>query len=142
MKDHLRTELPLAALRMVISTPRPGAGLIHHSYRGVQYASGYRKVMQSTGFQASMSRRADCYHNAPTESFFHTPKTELVHLRKYATPAEATRDIFAYIEAFYNRSRRHSAIAYISPIEMELKAAQSCPFFRGRSPNDMNCRRI
>jgi len=107
MKDHLRTELPLAALRMVISTPRPGAGLIHHSYRGVQYASGYRKVMQSAGFQASMSRRADCYHNAPTESFFHTLKTELVHLRKYATPAEATRDIFAYIEAFYNRASEH-----------------------------------
>jgi putative transposase len=81
MKDHLRTELPLAALRMVISTPRPGAGLIHHSYRGVQYASGYRKVMLSAGFQASMSGRADCYHNAPMESFFHTLKTELVHHR-------------------------------------------------------------
>jgi putative transposase len=104
MKDHLRTELPLAALRMVISTPRPGAGLIHHSDRGVQYASGYRKVMQSAGFQASMSRRADCYDNAPMESFFHTLKTELVHHRKYATPAEATRDIFAYIEGFYNRT--------------------------------------
>jgi putative transposase len=81
MKDHLRTELPLAALRMVISTPRPGAGLIHHSDRGVQYASGYRKVMQAAGFQASMSGRADCYHNAPMESFFHTLKTELVHHR-------------------------------------------------------------
>jgi putative transposase len=124
MEDHLRAELPLAALTMAISAQRPGAGLIHHSDRGVQYASAdYRKAMQSAGFQASMSRKADCYDNAPMESFFHTLKTELVHHRHYATRAEATRDIFAYIEGFYNRTRRHSAIGYISPIEMELKAA-------------------
>ena len=124
MADHLRTDLPLAALTMAISAQRPGAGLIHHSDRGVQYAAAdYRKVMQSAGFRASMSRKADCYDNAPMESFFHTLKTELVHHRQYATRAEAKRDIFAYIEAFYNRTRRHSAIGYISPIEMELKAA-------------------
>jgi putative transposase len=124
MADHLRAELPLAALRMAISTQQPGDGLIHHSDRGVQYASAdYRKVMQSAGFQASMSRKADCYDNAPMESFFHTLKTELVHHRHYATRQEAARDIFAYIEGFYNRTRRHSAIGYISPIEMELKAA-------------------
>src|ERR1700676_410773 len=124
MADHLRADLPLAALRMAISVQRPGAGLIHHSDRGVQYASAdYCKVIQSAGFQASMSRKADCYDNAPMESFFHTLKTELVHHRHYATRAEATRDIFAYIEGFYNRTRRHSAIGYISPIQMELKAA-------------------
>ena len=124
MCDHLRADLPLAALRMAISAQRPDAGLIHHSDRGVQYASAeYRKVVQSAGFQASMSRKGDCYDNAPMESFFHTLKTELVHHRKYATRAEATRDIFAYIEGFYNRTRRHSAIGYISPIAMELKAA-------------------
>ena len=124
MADHLRADLPLAALKMAISGQRPGAGLIHHSDRGVQYASAdYRKVMQSAGFRASMSRKADCYDNAPIESFFHTLKTELVYHAHYATRAEATRDIFAYIEGFYNRTRRHSAIGYISPIEMELKAA-------------------
>jgi transposase InsO family protein len=124
MRDHLRTELPLAALRMAISTQRPGASLIHHSDRGAQYASAdYRKVLQSASFKVSMSRKADCYDNAPMESFFHTLKTELVHHRQYATRAEATRDVFAYIEGFYNRTRRHSAIGYISPIEMELKAA-------------------
>jgi putative transposase len=124
MADHLRTELPLAALRMAIAAKQPGPGLIHHSDRGVQYAAGdYRKVMQSAGFQASMSRKADCYDNAPMESFFHTLKTELVHHRHYATRQEARREIFAYIEGFYNRTRRHSAIGYISPIEMELKAA-------------------
>ena len=124
MEDHLRADLPLAALKMAISAQRPGAGLIHHSDRGVQYASAdYRKVIRSAGFRASMSRKADCYDNAPMESFFHTLKTELVHHRQYATRAEAKRDIFAYIEGFYNRTRRHSAIGYISPIEMELKAA-------------------
>ena len=124
MADHLRAELPLAALAMAIATQRPGAGSIHHSDRGVQYASAeYRKMMQSAGFRASMSRRADCYDNAPMESFFHTLKTELVHHQHYARREDATRDIFAYIEGFYNRTRRHSAIGYLSPIEMELKAA-------------------
>jgi transposase InsO family protein len=70
-----------------------------------------------------MSRRADCYDNAPMESFFHTLKTELVHHRQYAARDEAQRDIFAYIEGFYNQTRRHSAIGYISPVEMELKSA-------------------
>ena len=124
MRDHLRTELPLAALRMAIQTRRPAAGLLHHSDRGVQYASGdYRCALRSAGIEASMSRKADCYDNAPMESFFHTLKTELVHHRQYATSAEAQRDIFAYIEGFYNRTRLHSAIGYISPIEMEQKAA-------------------
>jgi putative transposase len=70
-----------------------------------------------------MSRKADCYDNAPMESFFHTLKTELVHHQHYATREEARRDIFVYIEGFYNRTRRHSSIGYISPIEMELKTA-------------------
>jgi transposase InsO family protein len=90
MADHLRAELPLAALAMAVATQRPGSGLIHHSDRGVQYASAeYRKMMQSAGFRASMSRRADCYDNAPMESFFHTLKTELVHHQHYATREEA-----------------------------------------------------
>ena len=124
MADHLRADLPLAALAMAIAAQRPGAGLIHHSDRGVQYASAeYRKMMQLAGLRASMSRKADCYDNAPMESFFHTLKTELVHHQRYATREEARLNIFAYIEGFYNRTRRHSAIGYISPIEMELKAA-------------------
>src|SRR5256886_17403097 len=124
MEDHLRAELPLTALRMAISAQRPGAGLIHHSDRGVQYAShDYRAALAAAGITASMSRKADCYDNAPMESFFHTLKTELVHHRQYQTRAEAQRDIFAFIEGFYNRTRLHSAIGYIAPIEMELKAA-------------------
>lgn len=77
MEDHLRADLPLAALKMAISAQRPGRGLIHHSDRGVQYASeDYRKLIQSAGFRASMSRKGDCYDNAPMESFFHTLKTD------------------------------------------------------------------
>jgi putative transposase len=124
MQDHMRVELPLTALRMAISAQRPGAGLIQHSDRGVQYASGdYRSLLNSAGFCASMSRKADCYDNAPMESFFHTLKTELVYHQHYATKEQAKRDIFAYIEGYYNRTRRHSSIGYISPIEMELKTA-------------------
>jgi putative transposase len=124
MRDHLRTELPLAALRMAIQMRQPPAGLTHHSDRGVQYASAdYRNDLQAAGFRVSMSRKADCYDNAPMESFFHTLKTELVHHRKYATRAEAQRDIFGYIEGFYNRTRLHSAIGYLSPIAMERKTA-------------------
>ncbi|MET4349518.1 transposase InsO family protein [Bradyrhizobium sp. RT9a] len=89
-----------------------------------QYASrAYRDALTGANITASMSRRADCYDNAPMESFFHTLKTELVHHRDYSTRAEAQRDIFAFIEGFYNRTRLHSAIGYIAPIEMELKAA-------------------
>ena len=98
--------------------------VLRRPLESAQYAAeDYRKLIRSAGFQPSMSRKGNCYDNAPMESFFHTIKTELVHHRHYATREEASRDIFAYIEGFYNRTRRHSAIGYISPIEMELKAA-------------------
>jgi putative transposase len=124
MRDHLRTELASAALMMAVQRQRPPAGLIHHSDRGVQYAShDYRAALTAAGMTASMSRKANCFDNAPMESFFHTLKTEQVHHRHYATRAEAQRDIFAFIEGFYNRTRLHSSIGYISPIQMELKVA-------------------
>jgi len=124
MRDHMRVELVSAALTMAIQQRRPPAGLIHHSDRGVQYAShAYRDALSGAGITASMSRKANCYDNAPMESFFHTLKTELVHHRQYETRAEAQRDIFAFIEGFSNRTRLHSAIGYIPPIQMELKAA-------------------
>jgi transposase InsO family protein len=124
MRDHMRVELVSSALTMALHQQRPGAGLIHHSDRGVQYASHeYRAALAAAGITASMSRKADCCDNAPMESFFHTLKTELVHHRQYETRTEAQRDIFAFIEGFYNRTRLHSAIGYIAPIQMELNAA-------------------
>jgi len=111
MRDHMQVELASAALMMAINQQRPQAGLIHHSDRGVQYAShAYRKALASAGIAASMSRKADCYDNAPMESFFHTLKTELVHHRNYKTRAEAQRDIFAFIEGFYNRASEHPSV--------------------------------
>ncbi|MBB4264386.1 transposase InsO family protein [Bradyrhizobium sp. CIR3A] len=124
MRDHIQVELASSALKMAIQQRHPKTGLIHHSDRGVQYASqDYRAVLSAAGITASMSRKANCYDNAPMESFFHTLKTELVHHRQYETRAEAQRDIFAFIEGFYNRTRLHSAIGYTAPIEMELNAA-------------------
>jgi transposase InsO family protein len=124
MRDHMQVELASSALKMAIQQRHPKTGLIHHSDRGVQYASqDYRAVLSAAGITASMSRKANCYDNAPMESFFHTLKTELVHHRQYETRAEAQRDIFAFIEGFYNRTRLHSAIGYTAPIEMERKAA-------------------
>lgn len=124
MREYMHTELASSALAMALRVQRPDPGLIHHSDRGVQYASqAYRDALSKAGIAASMSRKADCYDNAPMESFFHTLKTELIHHRQYQTRAEAQRDVFAYIEGFYNRIRLHSAIGYLSPIEMELKAA-------------------
>jgi len=124
MRDHMQVELASAALTMAIRDRRPQDGLICHNDRGVQYAShAYRGALASASLTASMSRKADCYDNAPMESFFHTLKTELVHHRNYKTRDEAQRDIFAYIEGFYNRTRLHSALGYIPPIEMELKVA-------------------
>jgi putative transposase len=124
MRDHMRAELASSALTMAIQQQRPEPGLIHHSDRGVQYAShAYRDVLADAGMTASMSRKGNCYDNAPMESFFHTLKTELIHHRDYQTRAEAQRDVFTYIEGFYNRTRLHSAIGYIAPIEKERKAA-------------------
>ena len=83
----------------------------------------YRQILQAAGLWALVGRRDDCYDNAPMASFFHTLKTELVHHWQFETRNEAERHIFAYIEGFFNQNRRHSAIGYISPIEMELKSA-------------------
>jgi putative transposase len=124
MRDHMRIELVSSALTMALHQQRPGAGLIHHSDRGVQYAShDHRTALAAAGLTTSTSRKADCYDNAPMEHFFHTFKTELVHHRQHQTRAEAQRDIFTYIDGFHKRTRLHSAIGYLTPIEMELKAA-------------------
>ena len=124
MRDHLRTELVAAALVMATQRQRPGPGGIHHSDRGSQYASGeYRKLLTKAGMKASMSRTGNCYDNAPMESFFHTLKVELVHQRRWATRDEARRDLFSYVEGYYNRQRMHSALGYLSPEQAERQMA-------------------
>ena len=124
MRDHMRAELTIAALTMAIQRQRPGAGLIHHSDRGSQYAAGdYRDILQTAAIIQSMSRKGNCWDNAPMESFFGTLKTELVHHREYPDRDTARRDLFAYIEGYYNRRRIHSAIGYITPQQAEAKYA-------------------
>jgi putative transposase len=120
MADHLRTELCVNALNMALLSRRPGKNLLHHSDRGVQYASvDYQRMLSSRQIAVSMSRTGDCYDNAAMESFWGTLKTELVYHRDYATREEARRSIFQYIECWYNRKRRHSAIGYQSPEQFE-----------------------
>lgn len=124
MREHLRAELACAALIMATQRQRPAPGLLQHSDRGSQYAAeDYRKLLGAAGMRQSMSRRANCYDNAPMESFFHTLKVELVHQRRWATREEAKRDVFAYVEGYYNRQRLHSALGYRTPEQMERAAA-------------------
>lgn len=124
MRDHLRQELTIAALTMAIQRQRPRCGSIHHSDRGSQYAAGdYRALLNANGITPSMSRKGNCWDNAPMESWFHTLKTELVHHTVYATRDAARRDLFAYIETYYNRQRLHSALGYRTPEQAELQAA-------------------
>ncbi len=89
-----------------------------------QYAAGdYRTLLKANGIIPSMSRKGNCWDNAPTESWFHTLKTELVHHTAYATHEAAKCDLFAYIETYYNRQRLHSALGYRTPEQAELQAA-------------------
>jgi transposase InsO family protein len=120
----LATATVLAALRMALQHRQPPRGLLHHSDRGVQYASTeHRAVLAAAGLEPSMSRAGNPYDNAAMESFMATYKRECVALAEeaggYATPAEATADFFAYAESYYNRERRHSALGYQSPVDFE-----------------------
>lgn len=116
MEDHLKAELCCDALRMALGRRGPVAGLILHSDRGIQYAStDYRKLIQAANLTQSMSRKGQCLHNAPMESFFASLKKELVHRCRFKTRAQAKAAIFEYIEIFYNRQRRHAAIGYKTP---------------------------
>ncbi len=123
MRDHLRAELATSALMMATQRQQPGAGLVHHSDRGIQYACGdYQTALNKARITPSMSRRANPLDNAPMESFFHTLKTELVHHRTYTTRDEAKRDLFSYMEEFYNRRRLHSSLGCRTPVQAEQKA--------------------
>jgi len=120
MSQRIDTALVLAAWNMAIEHRKPPGGLIFHSDRGVQYASlEYRKALALSQALASMSRKANCYDNALVEAFWSTLKLELVYRRAFATAQQARAALFDYIEVFYNRQRRHSALGYQSPADFE-----------------------
>ena len=116
MGTRMTKDLVGRALVKAVRAKRPAPGLVHHSDRGSQYCSrDYRNLLQHFGMKASMSRRGNCYDNAPMESFWGTLKNELVHHRRYETREQARREITEYIDIFYNRQRRHSKLGNLSP---------------------------
>ena len=120
MSDKLSQELASAALKDAVGRQSPPEGLIHHSDRGRQYASyAYQELLREHRITPSMGRSGNCYDNAYAESFFGTLKTELVHGERYRSRLEARLSIFEYVEVFYNRQRRHSALGYRSPEQYE-----------------------
>jgi putative transposase len=120
MADHMRTDLVGDALAMAIARRAPAEGLLHHSDRGVQYASDdYQHLLERNGIACSMSGRGDCWDNAVMESFWGTLKTELVNHEDYQTREQARASIFEYVEVFYNRHRLHSSLGYLSPEQFE-----------------------
>lgn len=121
MATHLRTELVLDALNMAIWRRRP-KGVIHHSDQGTQYTSiAFGNRCKQAGVRPSMGSAGDCYDNALCESFFATLECELLDRRKFKTQAEARMAIFEFIEGWYNPSRRHSGLDYLSPMEYERR---------------------
>ena len=120
MADHMRAELACDALGMAIEHRRPRAGLIFHSDRGSQYTSGdFASLCRDHGVRQSMSRAGQCWDNAVGESFFAALKNELIYRHVWRSRGEVRRAVFAYIEGFFNRSRRHSSLGYLSPAAYE-----------------------
>lgn len=121
VRTRVDQELALAALRMAL-LHRGARGGLHHSDRGVQYASAaYQRLLRQAGFTPSMSRTGDCWDNAVAESFFATLTKELLYDGPFSTREEGRRELFEFIEIWYNRQRRHSSIGYRSPIQFETE---------------------
>jgi putative transposase len=125
MGTTLERSLVVCALDMALTNRRPAAGLLCHSDRGSQYASiDYQQRLKEAGMVCSMSRKGNCWDNAPTESFFASLKRELVYRTRFATRSEARSAIFGWIEVWYNKKRRHSALGYLSPEAFERQYQQ------------------
>lgn len=125
MGDRITKELISRSLYKAVARKRQTKGLIHHSDRGSQYCShDYRKLLEQFGVKVSMSRKGNCYDNAPMESFWGTLKGEVVHHRRYKTRQEAEQEITEYIEVFYNRQRIQSRLGYLSPVAYERQFYQ------------------
>ena len=123
IRNDMSKELVCDALKQAITRRSPAQGLLIHSDRGSQYSSwSYREIIHANGFKQSMSRKGNCWDNAPMESFFKTMKVEEVYRRKYQTIEEARQSIFEYIEIFYNRQRLHSTLGYETPEAFEAQS--------------------
>ncbi|MCH8247367.1 MAG: IS3 family transposase [Bacteroidetes bacterium] len=119
-KSTMARSIVLEALGSALRLRQPSRRLLHHSDRGSQYASDdYQKLLRVARVTCSMSRKGNCWDNAPAESFFATLKRELIHQRNFRTRAEAKSAIFEFIESWYNRERLHSSLGYMSPVEFE-----------------------
>lgn len=120
--NSLEAKIAIQALAMAVGREKPSNGLIFHSDRGIQYAcDDFRKEIKKYDMLQSMSRKGNCWDNAPAESFFNTLKVELIYNKKYNSRNEAIADIFEYIELYYNTKRIHSSLGYKTPIEFDLE---------------------
>ena len=120
MADHMRAELVVDALQMGLHRRRPAPGLIHHSDQGSQFVSlAFGQKARDAGIAVSMGSKGCAYDNAVAESFFATLKKELVHRRSWPTRRELISEVFEFVEGFYNTTRRHSTLGYLSPAQFE-----------------------
>jgi putative transposase len=120
MADHMRSELVTDALPMALARRRPEPGLIWHSDQASQFVSlAFGQQARAAGIAQSMGSKGDCFDNAVAESFFATLKKELIHGRSWPAKAELRTEVFEYIEVFFNRRRRHSALGMLSPVAFE-----------------------
>jgi len=122
MASQMTDELTQSALKQAIMRRRPPEGLIHHSDRGSQYASGeYQELLKKYKITPSMSRKGDCWDNVVGESFVHTLKVEKINRCRFMTREKAKPEIFEYVEVYYNRKRMHSSLGYMRPFEFEQR---------------------
>jgi putative transposase len=136
MAEHMRAELVIDALKMAVHRRRPEKGLIHHSDQGSQFvALAFGQFARANGISQSMGQVGSAYDNSVAETFFATLKKELVYRRSWQTRNEIRTEVFEYIEAFYNRRRRHSYLGWISPAEFEDRA---CPVLDERTPDTID----
>lgn len=151
MQERIHTSLVSDALVMALEARRPSSGLLHHSDRGSQYASGsYQDHLQQHGITCSMCRTGNCWDNAVVESFFSTLKWELLSDQPVGSLSEVRSSVFEYIEVWYNRKRRHSTLGYVSPAQFEqshceqndplaIAAQTECPQLRGKIKSLLQC---
>jgi putative transposase len=139
MAEHMRAELVVSALEMAVTRRRPEPGLIHHSDQGSQFVSlGFGQAVAKAGISRSMGSKGVCWDNAVAETFFATLKKELIHRRSWPSREELRREVFDYVELFYNPVRRHSTLGMLSPVAYEAAASSPTPPLEPLTTNQNN----